>query len=68
MQDTSYDKKLLAAITDSAVEFSAGRGWPDGIQTLLENLGRVTGSSLTWLSQTIENDTYQVVRDRKSVV
>lgn len=63
MQDTSYDKKLLAAITDSAVEFSAGRGWPDGIQTLLENLGRVTGSSLTWLSQTIENDTYQVVRD-----
>ncbi len=63
MQDTIYDKKLLATITQNAEEFSTGKGWPDGVQRLLENLGRVTGSTLAWISQTIEHSPYYAVRD-----
>jgi len=62
VQDSTYDEILLSAIAQSAEDFSTGKGWPDGIQSLLENLGRVTGSTLTWLSQTIEYDAYQTVR------
>ncbi len=63
VQDTTYDEKLLAVITQSAEEISTGKAWPDGVRRLLENLGRVTGSTLTWLSQTIEHDSYHTVRD-----
>jgi len=63
VQNRTYDEKLLSAITQSAEDFSAGKGWPEGIQSLLENLGRVTGSTLTWLSQTIEHDSYHTVRN-----
>ncbi|HER25614.1 MAG TPA: diguanylate cyclase [Rhodospirillales bacterium] len=65
MTDTSDDNVLLAAITRSAEEFSSGKGWPDGVQNLLENLGRATGCSLTWLTQTIEHDSYHALRDMR---
>ena len=63
MQNSTYDEKLLAAITQSAEEFSAGKGWPEGILRLLENLGRVTGTSRVWLLQTTEYSPYHVIQD-----
>lgn len=63
MLNTTYDEKLLAVITQSAEEFSSGSDWSDGVQRLLENLCHITGSSLTWLLQTIEHTPYYVVQD-----
>lgn len=44
---------LLAAIARSAEELTSGKGWPDGVNDLLESLGRVTGVSRVWIFQTV---------------
>ncbi len=44
---------LLSAIARSAEELTSGKGWPDGVNDLLESLGRVTGVSRVWIFQTI---------------
>ncbi|WP_419781031.1 diguanylate cyclase [Maridesulfovibrio sp.] len=45
---------VLSAIARSAEELTAGKGWPDGVNDLLEALGRATGVSRVWIFQTIE--------------
>lgn len=44
---------LLAAIARSAEDLTSGKGWPGGVDGLLEALGRVTGVSRVWIFQTI---------------
>ena len=44
---------LLSAIARSAEELTSGVGWPDGVNGLLESLGRVTGVSRVWIFQTV---------------
>lgn len=45
---------LLSAIARSAEELTAGEGWPDGVNMLLESLGRATGVSRVWIFQTVK--------------
>ncbi len=45
---------LLAAIARSAEELTSGKGWPDGVNDLLESLGRATGVSRVWIFQTVQ--------------
>ncbi len=45
---------LLSAIARSAEELSSGTGWPDGVNDLLEALGKATGVSRVWIFQTIK--------------
>lgn len=45
---------LLSAIARSAEELTSGKGWPDGVNDLLEVLGKVTGVSRVWIFQTIK--------------
>ncbi|WP_319776874.1 diguanylate cyclase [Maridesulfovibrio sp.] len=45
---------VLSAIARSAEELTTGKGWPDGVNDLLEALGRATGVSRVWIFQTIE--------------
>lgn len=50
---------ILTAIARSAEELSAGKGWPDGVNDLLEALGKATGVSRVWIFQTLKvTDTY----------
>ena len=44
---------LLSAIARSAEELTSGKGWPEGVNDLLEALGRVTGVSRVWIFQTM---------------
>ncbi|WP_419786803.1 diguanylate cyclase [Pseudodesulfovibrio sp.] len=45
--------KLLATIARGAEALTSGKGWPDGVDDLLESLGRITGVSRVWIFQTI---------------
>lgn len=44
---------LLSAIARNAEELTSGKGWPDGVNDLLETLGRATGVSRVWIFQTV---------------
>lgn len=55
--------KLLVAIARSAEELTQGAGWPDGVHSLLEDLGRITGVSRVWIFQTIELTANSIVQD-----
>ncbi|XPV75954.1 MAG: diguanylate cyclase [Desulfovibrio sp.] len=52
--EVGSNSALLTAIARSAEELTSGKGWPDGVNDLLEALGRVTGVSRVWIFQTIE--------------
>lgn len=66
---------LLSAIARSAEELTSGKGWPDGVNDLLESLGVVTGVSRVWIFQTInltethvtQNYTFEWAADPKFV-
>lgn len=45
---------LFSAIARSAEELTSGKGWPEGVNDLLEALGRVTGVSRVWIFQTLD--------------
>ncbi|TIH15785.1 diguanylate cyclase [Marinifilum sp. JC120] len=55
---SSYEKgsnaALLSAIARSAEELTSGKGWPDGVNSLLAAIGLATGVSRVWIFQTIE--------------
>ena len=55
--------KLLAAIARSAEELTTGKGWPEGVIDLMEDLGRITGVSRVWIFQTIEAAPDYVIQD-----
>lgn len=51
--ETGINAALLAAIARSAEELMSGKGWPEGVNDLLEALGTVTGVSRVWIFQTV---------------
>ncbi|QJB55545.1 diguanylate cyclase [Pseudodesulfovibrio sp. zrk46] len=50
--ESGTNAALLTAIARSA-ELLSGKGWPDGVNDLLEALGRVTNVSRVWIFQTV---------------
>lgn len=54
---------LLMAVAGGAEELSHADGWPDGVNTLLAGLGKVTGVSRVWIFQKIELTDEYVLQD-----
>ncbi|MGE4470362.1 MAG: diguanylate cyclase [Desulfovibrio sp.] len=55
--------ELLNAVARGAVELSSEHGWPDGVNTLLAGLGRVTGVSRVWIFQKLELRDQYILQD-----
>lgn len=56
-------ERLLSAVADGADDLISGRGWPEGVNTLLAKLGEVTDVSRVWIFQTIEVTEDSVTQD-----
>lgn len=54
---------LLTAIARSAEDLANGKGWPDGVDDLLENLGKITGVSRVWIFQTLKLTDEYIIQD-----
>lgn len=54
---------LLNAIARSAEAFGSGAGWPEGMDTLLAELGAVTGVSRVWVFQVVDRGEDYIVQD-----
>jgi two-component system, cell cycle response regulator len=61
--DGTIQTALLTAIARSAEDLTNGRGWPDGVNALLANLGKITGVSRVWIFQTLELTDQFIVQD-----
>ncbi|WP_022660319.1 sensor domain-containing diguanylate cyclase [Paucidesulfovibrio longus] len=55
--------ELLNAVASGAEELLSEQGWPDGVNTLLAGLGKVTGVSRVWIFQKIELRDNYIVQD-----
>ncbi len=62
-QLASKGDRLLAAIARGAEELTSGKGWPDGVIDLMEDLGLITGVSRVWIFQTIELGPDYIIQD-----
>ncbi|MBU1003404.1 MAG: diguanylate cyclase [Proteobacteria bacterium] len=54
---------LLTAIARGAEMMSQRNSWPDGVNTLLAELGRSTGVSRVWIFQTVELGLNHIIQD-----
>ncbi len=45
---------LTTVIGHSTAAFTVGAGWPNGVSTLLKNLGKATGVSRGWIFQVLK--------------
>ena len=54
---------LLTAIARSAEDLTNGKGWPDGVDELLESLGNITKVSRVWIFQTLKLTDDYVIQD-----
>ncbi|BBD09894.1 sensor domain-containing diguanylate cyclase [Desulfovibrio ferrophilus] len=54
---------LLTAIARSAERLSQRDSWPEGVNTLLAELGQSTGISRVWIFQTVELGPTHIVQD-----
>ena len=61
--DGSIQAELLTAIARSAEELTNGRGWPQGVDDLLGDLGRITGVSRVWIFQILELTEDSILQD-----
>ena len=59
----SINDELLTAIARSAEDLTTGRGWPEGVNALMEDLGRITSVSRVWIFQTIELTEEYIIQD-----
>ncbi len=48
------ESPILTALARCAEDLTVGKGWPDGINALLEDLGKITGVSRVWIFQVLE--------------
>jgi len=55
--------KLLTAIARSAEDLTNGKGWPDGLNELLENIGKITKVSRVWIFQTLKLTKKSIIQD-----
>ncbi len=61
--DGNIQSDLLTAIARSAEDLTNGRGWPEGVNNLLGDLGKITGVSRVWIFQTLELTKEYIVQD-----
>lgn len=61
--DGTIQTELLTAIARSAEDLTNGRGWPDGVNALLADLGKITGVSRVWIFQTLQLTDKFIVQD-----
>ncbi len=54
---------LLTAIARSAEDLTNGKGWPDGVDELLESLGNITKVSRVWIFQTLKLTDDYIIQD-----
>lgn len=59
----NINDQLLTAIARSAEDLTTGRGWPDGVNALMEDLGRITNVSRVWIFQTLELTEDYIIQD-----
>lgn len=59
----SINDQLLTAIARSAEDLTTGRGWPEGVNALMEDLGRITDVSRVWIFQTLELTEDYIIQD-----
>ena len=59
----SIQTELLTAIARSAEDLTNGRVWPDGVNALLADLGKITGVSRVWIFQILELTDEFIVQD-----
>lgn len=61
--ENDYKTNLLSAITECSEELIYGKGWPDGVNNLLQNLGKLTGVSRVWIFQTMKLTETEIIQD-----
>ncbi len=54
---------LLSSIARGAEELTSGKGWPDGVNDLLADLGIITGVSRVWIFQVFELTDDYIIQD-----
>lgn len=61
--DENIQSALLTAIARSAEDLTNGKGWPDGVDDLLESLGKITKVSRVWIFQILELTEDYIIQD-----
>lgn len=54
---------LLSSIARGAEELTSGKGWPEGVNDLLADLGIITGVSRVWIFQVFELTEKYIIQD-----
>ena len=54
---------LLSSIARGAEELTSGKGWPEGVNDLLADLGNITGVSRVWIFQVFELTEEYILQD-----
>ena len=57
------EASLLASLARSAEKFTTDKGWREGINDLLADLGRITGVSRVWIFQVLEISSEEITQD-----
>ena len=62
-ENENIQSALLTAIARSAEDLTNGKGWPDGVDDLLESLGKITKVSRVWIFQTLKLTDDYIIQD-----
>ncbi|WED25345.1 diguanylate cyclase [Vibrio sp. DW001] len=62
-EPSHLENELLTAIARSAENLSNGRGWPEGVDALLADLGNITKVSRVWIFQTLKLEDNYIQQD-----
>ncbi len=54
---------LLKSLADTAEKFTSGKGWSEGINSLLSDLGHLTGVNRVWIFQVLEVTDDSITQD-----
>ena len=57
------EASLLASLARSAEKFTTDKGWREGINALLADLGKITGVSRVWVFQVLEINSEEITQD-----
>ncbi len=57
------EASLLASLARSAEKFTTDKGWREGINALLADLGKITGVSRVWIFQVLEISSEEITQD-----
>jgi len=62
-KNSNVQSKLFTAIARSAEDLTNGKGWPDGLDELLESIGKITNVSRVWIFQTLKLTKEYIIQD-----